>query len=402
MFRFNSNFKFFIAVLICIQGLSLHKPARSDELGKGVIMADNKGCILYQQNGKRQLIPASILKILTSLAAMETLGEGYRFSTRYSFDAKSHDLYIKGFGDPLFISEVIEPFSCEIISRTGLKQIRNIIVDQTYFSQDIKIPGKSFTLNPYDASVGALCANFNTIFFKWDEEKKKFISAESQTPLLPVFLEDIRKTNLKNGRIVFYGEQARLYPGRLIKYFLEKNGIPVTGKITEGRMVSSSGNIHTFLSPFRLQEIVRELLKYSNNFIANQIVLTMGAEIIGPPASLNKGIKILNSYAKNEVEIDINLIEGSGLSRENRISPDQMLKVLMAFMPYHTLLNHEENDLFKTGTLEKVRTRAGYLIREDDRLYPYVIMTNGENKSYDAILKKLKSIIADGGNTVQR
>ena len=56
-------------------------------------------------------------------------------------------------------------------------------------------------------------------------------------------------------------------------------------------------------------------------------------------------------------------------------------------MPYSYLLRKKGNDLYKTGTLTDVRTRAGYIIGLDKKLYPYVIMVNKKDVGYEDILK---------------
>ena len=66
-----------------------------------------------------------------------------------------------------------------------------------------------------------------------------------------------------------------------------------------------------------------------------------------------------------------------------------MLKILMAFMPFHDLLNKEGNEYYKTGTLSDVRCRAGFIQGNDKKLYPFVIMINGKNKGYDSIHRDL-------------
>ncbi|SDT84573.1 D-alanyl-D-alanine carboxypeptidase / D-alanyl-D-alanine-endopeptidase (penicillin-binding protein 4) [Desulfobacula phenolica] len=361
----------------------------------GIVLADDQGNILYSQNKDRQFIPASILKILTSLAAINILGQDYRFSTAYFFDKNSKNLYIKGFGDPLLISEVIEKLCLDIILTTKIKQIHHIILDPTYFSEQITVPGKSNSLNPYDAPVGALCANFNTIMFKWSSKQNRFVSAEPQTPLLSVFYDDINRSGLRKGRIILSKQQSLLYPGQLIKYFLEKNHIKITGDILQGKRDTRKLDIkekdkHLFVSPFELKEIVKKLLTYSSNFIANQLLLTIGAKTYGTPATLEKGVNSILDYSINHLKIShLTLSEGSGLSRTNQISPDQMLKSLIEFMPFYSLLNCKKNDFFKTGTLSDVRTRAGYIMGDDHRLYPYIIMVNQKNRGYKSILKKL-------------
>jgi len=109
---------FIIFLIVCITWLSISPRIQAENLNAGVVLADDQGNILYDQNSGPDFIPASILKILTSLAAFHTLGETYRFPTQYFFNENSEDLYIKGFGDPLLISEVIEQLCHEIILKT--------------------------------------------------------------------------------------------------------------------------------------------------------------------------------------------------------------------------------------------------------------------------------------------
>jgi len=379
---------FFLAV--CITGLSICPCVYAKNLDTGILLADDQGRILYGQNSGRPFIPASILKILTSLAAIHIFGEDYHFPTDYFFDSESKNLYIKGFGDPLFTSEVIEQLCREILLKTQTKQIQHIILDQTYFSEQIRVPGKGNSLNPYDAPVGALCANFNTIKFKWNHQQNRFVSGEPETPLLSIFHKDIKKTNLKQGRIILSKQQSLLYSGLLIQYFFKKNNIKMTGSVLQGTFKTKRGKKYSFLSPFEIREAVQKLLKYSNNFIANQLLLAIGAKTYGAPATLEKGVKAVKLFSKQYLDLNhLNISEGSGLSRSNLISPDQMVKILIKFIPYHSLLKYQDNDYFKTGTLSGIRTRAGYIIGNDNHLYPYVIMVNQKNKGYESIRKDL-------------
>jgi len=378
-----------------LTGLTIRPCPAAGNLKPGIVLADDRGNILYGQNREKNFVPASILKILTSLAAFHILGQDYRFPTAWFFDEPSEDLYIKGFGDPLFLSEVIQQLCCDIGLKT--KKIHHIILNQTYFSNQIQVPGKGRSLNPYDAPVGALCANFNTIMFKWNPIEGGFVSAEPQTPLLSIFHEDIKKTRLKQGRIVLSEQQRILYPGFLMKYFFEKNHILVTGSVLQGPFKALEGE-GVFLSPFDTKEIVQNLLKYSNNFMANQLLLAMGAKTYGPPATLEKGVKAIQLFSRQVLKFEhLTLSEGSGLSRSNLISPDQMIKVLIAFMPFHSLLNSQGSEFFKTGTLAGIRTRAGYISGKNKRLYPYVIMVNQKNKGYDSIRKDLLNRVLASG-----
>ncbi len=383
------NKKIFKFTLLCIILIFIAPPAMAMDKDTGVILADDQGKILYSRNKDRPFTPASILKILTSLAAVDYFGMDHRFKTLYAYDKISKNLYIKGFGDPLFISEVIQELCGQILAKTKARTINNIILDHSFFHQDIQIPGTGNSLNPYDATSGALCANFNTLSFKWSPIQRGYVSAEPQTPLLPSFLGEVKASGQKQGRILLSPKQRRDYPGLLIKFFLTKKGVPVTGIISQGSFDPAKGQF-TFESPFTLEEIIQKLLKYSNNFMANQLILAMGADKEGAPATLEKGVNVLEVFSRKKLGLtQLTLAEGSGISRKNRISPNQMLKILMEFMPFHGLLEIKGEEYYKTGTLSDVRCRAGFIRGNDKRLYPFVIMINKKNKRYDSIHRDL-------------
>lgn len=374
-----------ILIFLCLPALATEKHA-------GILLADPQGKILYAQNRDKHFTPASILKILTSLAAVDHWGMDYRFTTLFAYDRSSKNLYIKGLGDPLFVSEVIQDLCKKIIETTQAGTINDILIDQGFFAPDIRIPGTGNSLNPYDATTGALCANFNTLSFKWDATLKQYSSAEPQTPLLLEFLGDIKASGQKQGRILLSPDQRRAYPGLLVKFFLEKRGMAVTGRVRQGILDEGHGKVNAFESPFTLEDIIQKLLKHSNNFMANQLLLCLGADTASEPATLDKGVAALETFARKKLGLtNFTIEEGSGLSRGNQISPEQMLKVLKAFMPFHGLLTVDKNEYYKTGTLSDVRCRAGYIRGPDKGLYPFVIMINQKDMGYDAIRKDLHS-----------
>ncbi|MFO7753814.1 MAG: D-alanyl-D-alanine carboxypeptidase [Desulfobacteraceae bacterium] len=372
-------------------------PASSAGQGTAALLGRSDGTILYEKDIDRQLVPASILKIATALAAFHYLGEDFRFKTEAGFEKSTHTLYVKGFGDPLFISEQIRKFCRKIAAKLddlNIGRIDRIVLDNSFFAGKIAVPGKGGSLNPYDASTGALCANFNTVNFKWDSSRQTYVSAEPQTPLLEFVMEKVRQTGLKKGRIVLDLEESRLYPGFLIRHFLEENGIQVKRKILPGNMPDSLSVNLTYRSEFPLTTIVRKLLKYSNNFTANQLVLAIGAREAGPPATLEKGVRTVSGYLTSLPGLEqVKLVEGSGISRENRISCREMLLVLKEFKQYHRLMRKEGNEYFKTGTLSGVKTRAGFFKGKDNTLYPFVIMVNRNGGHYHAIKQKFAEMV---------
>lgn len=370
----------------------------------GILLCDDQGKTIYAKNPDKPLIPASTLKILTSLAAIKTLGPNFRFQTWACYDQTTSDLYLKGFGDPLFISEEISKFAdqishhlFELASHNIISSavIRHIIVDQTYFASQITIPGAGSSSNPYDATNGALCANFNTIFLKWNRRSEQYISAEKQTPFPDILAKQIRPKSKTTDRVLLSYELRQKYPGILMHEFLKKSGVKITSSVRTGKFTGSDNDCVIHTSAFSLVETVQKLLKYSNNFIANQIMLTMGARISGPPASLEKGVDLLNKFAKGSLGLkNISIVEGSGLSRRNHLTPTQMRDVLIAFMPWYELLRRDGNEFYKTGTLSDVRSRAGFIRGKNNRLYPFVIMLNQTHTSYDAIRCMLKEKVA--------
>ncbi len=369
----------------------------------GFFLSTPGGRVLMEQNAHKNYIPASILKILTGFAAISHFGKDYRFPTMAYFHGPGATLYIKGFGDPLFVSEAIKNFSQQLSRQifhlsgrqmgSGPIPLAQIILDQSYFAPDIHIPGTGTSANPYDAAVGALCANFNTVSVHQDPATGKFTSAEPQTPLFQECIRGISPRDLDQGRVLLPSALQSVYPGMLIQYFLAQNGIHTRGKILTGKFPAHPVHPLVFVSDVSLEEIVQKLLRYSNNFIANQLLLAMGADQYGPPATIEKGVRVLQTFAQETMGMDLPfLAEGSGLSRHNRITPAQMGRILSHFDPLHFLLRENTDTYYKTGTLTGVRCLAGYIKGKKTDRYPFVIMLN--QPSPDGIPGILRQLVA--------
>ncbi len=340
-----------------------------------VVLAGPDGHLLCAWNPDKPLVPASILKLLTALTVFDQLGPDFRFQTDFMLNA-DNDLVIKGYGDPLLISEAVAQASFQVSRK--VKRVADLLLDGSYFQEGIRIPGTAGSTQPYDAPNGALCVNFNTVNF--ETINGRLVSAEPQTPLLPLAIEKIRRQKLARGRITFSNNarDALIYAGQLFAFFLARQGVEIQGRIKPSRSKSGSAiHLLTFRSPFTLRQVVARLMAYSNNFIANQVLLAAGADAFGPPATLDKAVRLLERYARQACGLeDIKLVEGSGISLRNRISARSMLKVLERFMPYHRLLRYDplRKRFYKTGTLKGVRTRAGFIRNDRLGLHPYVIM----------------------------
>jgi len=362
-----------------------------------VIIADHQGRILFTKNADKKLIPASTLKILTSLVAIHYLGPDYRFTTEFYLDNDSN-LKIKGYGDPLLTSEILEEISKALGSRLDAehKKIKNIVLDDSYFKQPIIIPGITSSSQPYDAPNGALCANFNTVYFR-RLENGKYVSAEEQTPLLPFALRKVKKSNLNRGRIVFshIKNENTLYLGHLLKYFLEKEGVESNGDISLGRVNKKNDELlFSYTSSYLIKDIISKLLEHSNNFTANQLLIAAGAKLYGPPGTLDKGVLAAKNYAEKILNLkDLSIVEGSGISRKNRISAKSLHKTIEAFIPYHNLMQKKEREFYKTGTLKDINTRVGYIRGNKEELYSFVVMINTPGKSAEPIMNRLLKVL---------
>jgi len=358
-----------------------------------VLIGHSSGKILYSKNAKKLLVPASTLKIITSLAALDRLGPDFRFKTEFYQDLEGN-LKIKGYGDPLLISEVVEEISTNLANR--IKTYNDLILDDTYFKQPLAIPGITSSWQPYDAPNGALCVNFNTVYFK-RKRNGKYVSAEPQTPLLPYVLKRIQKSKLKKGRIIFSQERKdiTLYAGHLFQYFFNQAGITGKGNIRIGEVNQATDRlVYTHTPRFTLEVLISKLMKHSNNFMANQILITAGAAAFGEPGNLDKAVKLAKAYAKEQLQIDdIQIVEGSGISRNNEVSADMLFKALMVFKPYAHLLKYEDGIYYKTGTLYGVSSRAGYIEHSNGRLYPFVVILNSKGKTSARFMKRIRRIV---------
>ncbi|MEZ4528517.1 MAG: D-alanyl-D-alanine carboxypeptidase [Desulfobacterales bacterium] len=352
-----------------------------------VLIADANGKILFSKNGKIPRMPASTLKTFTALMARHYLGDDFRFVTEFWMDEKEN-LIIKGYGDPLLISEVLPQIAKSVHEKTD--RFHDLILDDSHF-EPVIIPGVTSTLNPYDSPNGALCVNFNTVNFR--RASGEYVSAEPQTPLLPFVLDRVRNSGLKQERIVLSAEnkETLFYAGHLLHWFLKKEGVQSDGDIKTGTVQPGKDRlIYRHFSDFSLDQVIVRLMEYSNNFIANQLFLTAGIKAYGPPGNLEKGRKAAAVYAKNVLGLEgIEIDEGSGISRNNRISPQQMLKVLEEFEPWRHLMRHEGREFYKTGSLTGVKSRAGYIESQDGSLYRFAVLINTPGKTTDPVMKEI-------------
>lgn len=356
-----------------------------------------KDKVVRSNNLDKQYIPASTIKVLTGLLALEILGPEYRFATRI-YKNKSNDVYIAGEGDPMMTSEVIRDIASKLKTK-GIQTIRSIILDDSAFALESPPPGSENTHNPYDAQSGALAVNFNAIPFKV-LKNGKIVSSEKQTPTLPLMADIGRLYSKGSYRVNVSAYAARKnhsnimrYSGELITAIFKEEGIMIENGYSIG---GSPENVPPFLiyeSTKTVTELVRLDLYYSSNFIANQLFLSCGRRIYNSPATWSKAQKTAKKYLQLRLKMqptEINMVDGSGLSAENRISPASMLKILKKFSPYVSLMKKINGIYLKSGTLTGAYSYVGYFEKEGD-LFPYVLFLNQKHNTRKKLLKLMKN-----------
>jgi D-alanyl-D-alanine carboxypeptidase/D-alanyl-D-alanine-endopeptidase (penicillin-binding protein 4) len=367
---------------------------------------------LIALNADKAFVPASILKLVTSSAALVALGPEYRFKTGFYLD-KGNNLWVKGYGDPFLVSEELCLIADQLAYR-GLKEINDIYIDSSFFENGVVVDGTTFSSNPYDAFNGGFGVNFNTVSFLIDKDGK-IVESNTCNPLTEVGINlanknfpKRKKRKSSTEKYLNISESPKLAEengGQHLQELLLRRGVRVNGTIVTGQILPDDASLlYEHLSSKNLEEMIRELLKYSNNYVTNQIFLTMGAELYGPPGNFAKGTKVVHDFLRQYGLPMLTLVEGSGLSRNNQVTAHQMSEVLRVMEPVRTLIKSSENGMVysKTGTMTNIQTLAGYIERpgRPDEPLAFVILLNGNYAvgTRDKILGALKSHLVDGAD----
>lgn len=432
---------------------------REKKFGIKVYSLD-RGESLFELRGEKLFIPASNLKVLTTAVALEVLGPNYRFPTRLYTDGVLKDdvlngnLYIKGYGDPKFVTEQMWLLVNKLKNLPVRKITGNIIGDDSFFDdrKRVKIGVKNPGAEAYKAPLGALSFNFNTVqAFVSPGPKagsKPKIVIEPDTEYITL---DNRARTLKPGKrnrlivsrldrngfdeVTVSGgirlDQSRaqyflnitdptLYTLSTLKKYLGHAGIQFKGKIEQGIVPATAMELLTHESePLTLA--LHGLNKFSNNFVAEQILKTIGAEKYGPPGTTLKGLRAFEEYlAELGYQPDqYKVLDGSGLSRQNRLSPQIIVDVLRyvkndlgVYPEFISALGvmgvdgnvknrmrgvkSSERARVKTGTLNFVSALSGYFQSRDGETFAFSILMNGLKCSNGRIKKLQDQIIQEG------
>ena len=342
----------------------------------GLMVLDANGQTVLANHADLPLMPASTTKLATAWMALSHWGEDHRFRTQFYLDESTQTLWVKGSGDPYLVSEELDAIARNL-KQNGLKQVKAIGIDTSLFQPDLALPGTGTSDNPYDAVPTAVAANFNTIAIR--KIGGRVLSAESVTPLT-AYSESLGHS-MRGGELrVNTGpnpHNAEKYFAELLAAFLDKHGVAVGPQIIFGQ----TPNLSVFYSHENsktLGEIIRSMLKYSTNFVANQLILTLSAESLKRPANATDVQRYMEENLSHRFSWrNFSLADGAGLSRNNRLSPQQLTELLEAFRTWRHLLPEIEPGIYaKSGTLTGVSALAGYLVGHGGEWRPFAVVMN--------------------------
>jgi D-alanyl-D-alanine carboxypeptidase/D-alanyl-D-alanine-endopeptidase (penicillin-binding protein 4) len=444
------NFLLFCSALITSFSVSA-KPSdlpglieKSKFKGPGLIVVagHDPRSLFASHNADKKLIPASVTKLVTAAAALHHFPPGTKFKTGLWSDAKIENgvlkgnLYLKGGGDPSFVSENLW-YLVNIFTRTQITKIEGqILVDDSLFDrvrfdpsrQDIRVD------RAYDAPTGGMSFNWNSvnIFVRpaakvgqpalvFADPLNSYIRVVSSVTTGPKggahsvvvdrdtdpkgdgdLIKVSGKIPFENKEIVIYKNitQPDIWAGHNLKAFLAQRGIQVTGGVAAAG-TPGAAKLLAEAEGKEIQDIVTDMNKFSNNYVAEMLTKAIGA-IYETPGSIPKGMTYLNSYMKSLgiEEKEFFLINPSGLTRENLLSGQSLWKLLVAMQDQFrvqpefleslpiagvdgTLKNRMKGTAAegmvraKTGFLTGVVSLAGYAGRKDGNAIPFVFIYNG-------------------------
>jgi serine-type D-Ala-D-Ala carboxypeptidase/endopeptidase (penicillin-binding protein 4) len=361
-------------------------------LSKASLLVMEGDRALVAHNADRPMVPASTMKVLTALAALETWGRGHRFETDFYTDGAGW-LWVKGLADPYLVSEELDRVVQGLKSK-GVREVKGIGLDDGFFARDVEIAGRSSSDNPYDAPVTALAANFNTVSVI--RNGSKVSSAEPQTPLTPTarrFAEaggpGKKRVNLKQ-RSVAVG-----YFGEVLAAKLRAAGVRVGEDQRNAPLPQGAKRVYRHQNSRTLAEMVAPTLDYSNNFIANALFLRLASPDGKGQVSMAAAQRAMTDFARRRFGWrDFAIEDGAGLSRGNRLSARQLVEVMGAFTPYRDLMPVQDGNpgvRAKTGTLRGVSCYAGYVRRAGD-WEPFALLIN-EPVDYNLRLRVASALV---------
>ncbi len=393
---------------------------------------------LISHQATQAMNPASVMKLLTTYAALDLLGPAWTWKTSVWIDADAVDgklngnLYLRGSGDPRFAIEHLWSLLRQVRQR-GIQQINgDIVLDRTVFNVPAIDPGAfdDKPMRPYNVGPDGLLLNFRALRFTLlPGNGKPQVIQETPNDALRVDnrlrststdcgsdWKDQIQTRLipENGgqRLEFSGSYsllcgeralnlaplpADLHADGLVRSLWRELGGTLNGQVRNGTVATASLRLLEYESE-PLANAVRDINKFSNNVMARQLFLTLGNDTA--PATPERAQQRIRDWLNsrglrfNELVIE----NGSGLSRRERISADSLNRLLLdawsspvmpefvASMPIVGFDGTMKKRLkaseasgrahIKTGTLEGVKTAAGYALDGQGRRYAVTVFIN--------------------------
>lgn len=397
-----------------------------------------KGIEIVDINAGKKYIPASVTKLFTALAVLEHIPPGTKFVTKLVSSASKEngvlkgDLTLVGAGDSGFVSETMW-FLVNAFLREKIKTIEgDIVIDDTLFDdnrfdesrEDHRVD------RAYDAPVGAMSFNWNTInvFLRPGDKVGSpglaFVDPENNQVVLENSLKTGNKTDYGVSRkrtsdgkdlIVVSGvidndsKEIPVYKGindpipwagENLKAFLLERGITVKGKIKAGK-APVNAKILAEAPSKPIEQLLADMNKFSNNYVAEMLTKQLAA-FNGTQGTLAAGLDIIRASVRGAGVSDdeIELVNPSGLTRENKFTPRALVKVLekvrkdfrlfpeyVSSLPIAgvdgTLKNRMKDGpalrwvRAKTGLLTGVNSLAGFIGLEDGEIITFAFIYNG-------------------------
>jgi D-alanyl-D-alanine carboxypeptidase/D-alanyl-D-alanine-endopeptidase (penicillin-binding protein 4) len=378
--------------------------------------------------------PASVMKLFTTYAALDLLGPAWSWTTPVWLQGNvqagvlNGNLVIKGQGDPKLVMERVW-LLLRRVQQLGVREIRgDIVLDRSAFSVPPQDPGQfdGEPLKPYNASPDALLLNYKSVVMTFTPDTARNLAVvsvdppmaglqvEAGLPLSGAPCGDWRgglKADFSHPPALRLGGAypascgERVWPvafadpgsynQRALLGMWQSLGGQLSGTVREG---VAPGTPPTFeLSSPSLAEVVRDINKYSNNVMAQQLFFTLGLTQrgLGTPET---GREVVRQWALDRLgDTDRALVidNGSGLSRESRVTAQLLARLLqsawsspvmpelMSSLPVGgldgTLKRLRANTgrtHLKTGSLRDVVAVAGYVLHPNGRRYVLVAVVN--------------------------
>ena len=272
--------------------------SRAVSLSNASLVVEEGGKEVISANADRPMVPASTMKLVTALAAIERWGLDHRFTTDF-YRGRDGRLWVKGGGDPYLVSEELDS-AVAGLKRQGLRDVTGIGLDDTLFAASDKIPGRSSSDNPYDAPVTALAVNFNTVNVR--VSGGSISSAEPQTPITATAKRMAAGMGNGKQRVNLKTRANSLaYFGELLEAKLKAAGIAVKGGVEIAPLPAGAQQIYSHRNSRTLETVVTNMLEYSTNFVANNLFLLLGEQ--GGRSSMAASQRVVESLGATQVRL---------------------------------------------------------------------------------------------------